>query len=298
MTQDQIDAFLSVTQHGNFSRAADNLFVTQSTLSHRISELEKELGVTLFTRGRGIRSAQLTSQGEAFVPIAEEWRRLWLATLSLGQVKSRDNLRITVSHTLYNSLLIDIIQKLLARNLPAYMHFSSTGSRDAFRRIEHGEADFAIVGNTFESRDASIEFVARERLVFISSIDSPYGETVRAIDLASDNEVFINWGSSQRFWHEYWFGSDFRPAIRIEAMQLVAPIFQSGGPNYWALVSQSAANELISSGGFKVSNLDHPLPPRDICLVSSRPIKTPYHDYILEDLRSAAASRGGFILLD
>ena len=154
------------------------------------------------------------------------------------------------------------------------------------------------MGNTFESRDASVEFVARERLVFISSIDSPYGEKVRAIDLSSENEVFINWGSSQRFWHEYWFGSDFRPAVRIEATQLIAPIFQAGGPKFWALVSQSAAQEFIASGKFKISDLDHPLPPRDICLVSSRPIKTPYHDYILEDLRATVSDRGGFILLD
>jgi DNA-binding transcriptional LysR family regulator len=42
--------FLAVAREEKFTRAAEQLHVTQSTLSRQIAELEAELGVKLFTR--------------------------------------------------------------------------------------------------------------------------------------------------------------------------------------------------------------------------------------------------------
>ncbi|WP_085124618.1 helix-turn-helix domain-containing protein [Tistlia consotensis] len=49
---DQIRTFLEVVATGNFRKAAENLNVTQSTVSARIRALESELGRALFERGR------------------------------------------------------------------------------------------------------------------------------------------------------------------------------------------------------------------------------------------------------
>ena len=53
MTRAEIQAFLAVVECGSFSSAADNLFLSQSTLSGRIQTLEQELNMTLFRRGKG-----------------------------------------------------------------------------------------------------------------------------------------------------------------------------------------------------------------------------------------------------
>lgn len=53
--------FLAVAQEKNITRAAENLHVTQPTLSRQISDLEDELGTTLFIRGK--RSVELTEDG-------------------------------------------------------------------------------------------------------------------------------------------------------------------------------------------------------------------------------------------
>ena len=50
MTTFQIQCFLSVAENLNFTEAANQLFVAQSTLSRNISNLEAELGMALFTR--------------------------------------------------------------------------------------------------------------------------------------------------------------------------------------------------------------------------------------------------------
>lgn len=57
--------FLAVVAGGNFVSAANQLYVTQSTVSSRIQTLETQLGVRLFRRGHG--GAELTAAGQRFL---------------------------------------------------------------------------------------------------------------------------------------------------------------------------------------------------------------------------------------
>lgn len=66
MTRSEIDAFFAIVKTGNMTAAANSLFITQPALSRRIQALENELGYPLFIRGKGIRSNELTLQGEHF----------------------------------------------------------------------------------------------------------------------------------------------------------------------------------------------------------------------------------------
>ena len=66
----QLQYFLAVAKHLNFSRAADALYISQPTLSYQIAELEKELGATLFIRDR--RKVFLTPAGGALLPLANK----------------------------------------------------------------------------------------------------------------------------------------------------------------------------------------------------------------------------------
>lgn len=61
--------FLAVAQEGNITNAAKRLHVTQPTLSRQLADLEKELGRTLYSRGRG--GVELTEHGSMLVAYAE-----------------------------------------------------------------------------------------------------------------------------------------------------------------------------------------------------------------------------------
>src|SRR5690606_21699046 len=56
--------FLSVVAAGNFVKAAERLFVTQSTVSARIQSLEQQLGCQLFVRNKA--GTTLTPAGQQF----------------------------------------------------------------------------------------------------------------------------------------------------------------------------------------------------------------------------------------
>jgi DNA-binding transcriptional LysR family regulator len=106
----QLQAFVAVAQHGNFSTAALELGLSQSTVSHAISTMEAALGVILLARGR--HGAALTSIGEQILPEAQQI----LALLGSIQTKaSLDNglqsgvVRIACVRSIATHLLPDAI---------------------------------------------------------------------------------------------------------------------------------------------------------------------------------------------
>lgn len=84
--------YVTLVRTGNFLRAAEELFMAQSTLSKRIQFLERDLGHKLFNRTS--RTVTLTEFGRAYLPFAEEvvaveercWEMLRTYNTTTGQV--------------------------------------------------------------------------------------------------------------------------------------------------------------------------------------------------------------------
>ncbi|MCW7537253.1 LysR family transcriptional regulator [Aquabacterium sp. A7-Y] len=74
MTFTQLEVFATLAQAGSFSRAATLLGITQSAVSHALRALERELGVSLFSRDRAL--PELTAAGRRLLARAHEIRTL------------------------------------------------------------------------------------------------------------------------------------------------------------------------------------------------------------------------------
>ena len=83
----QLKYFVKTAETLNFSEAAKTLFVTQSTLSQQIRQLEQEIDTVLFVRDS--HSVQLTESGERLLPLAE--KTLKDATSCLDMVRDLKN---------------------------------------------------------------------------------------------------------------------------------------------------------------------------------------------------------------
>lgn len=79
MTSQQIEYFLAVARNLSFTRAAEELYVTQPAISRQISALEADLGFTLFDRARG--KTALTAEGELFYQLFTAFSRDFAATV-------------------------------------------------------------------------------------------------------------------------------------------------------------------------------------------------------------------------
>ena len=94
MNEQQLQCFVCVAEHLNFSKAAEELFLTVSTVTHHIQTLESELNTKLFIRTT--RTVQLTEAGAAFYPDVREI--LTRLELSKKHVQKADTNHITVFH--------------------------------------------------------------------------------------------------------------------------------------------------------------------------------------------------------
>ena len=94
----QLEYVLAVAREGSFTRAAETLFLSQSSLSKQIHKLEVELGCPLFTRGRG--DVALTEAGEQVVRAAPGILGTW-NTLCASLARRELTLAVTPAFSHY-----------------------------------------------------------------------------------------------------------------------------------------------------------------------------------------------------
>ncbi|MDR2016649.1 MAG: LysR family transcriptional regulator [Burkholderiales bacterium] len=139
-------AFLAVTEHGSFSRAAEQLHLTQSAISKRISTLENLLGVTLFDRLS--RTVVLTEAGRVLLPRAQQLlrdigdSRRALANLS-GQISG--TLSITTSHHIGLHRLPPVLRTFIETWPQVRLDLRFMASEDACDAVLQGDIELAII---------------------------------------------------------------------------------------------------------------------------------------------------------
>ncbi len=84
MNTEELKTFIFLSKVKNFTLAAEQLYIAQSTVTNRISELEKEVGKKLFSRGS--KTVKLTEAGEIFLRYAE--RILELQSTSIEEMNA------------------------------------------------------------------------------------------------------------------------------------------------------------------------------------------------------------------
>ena len=105
MDMEGLRTFLVLANTKNYTRAAAQLFVAQSTVTNRIAELERELGVSLFDRTN--RKVRLTLEGEKFRIYADNVMELTESALAeITEAKRFDShLRIGSADSIYEGHL-------------------------------------------------------------------------------------------------------------------------------------------------------------------------------------------------
>lgn len=145
MTITQILYALETAKRRNISKAADELFVSQSALSQQIQKLEKELGYRLFERtAHGL---QITDDGAAFCEeaetVIEHWERFQKAVRRDGTVKKR-HLRICVGSRVYSNGLFQDVIRFFDDHEDLDVTFVTETGRDFFTGLKDGSVDLAI----------------------------------------------------------------------------------------------------------------------------------------------------------
>jgi DNA-binding transcriptional LysR family regulator len=252
----QIAAFAALVRHRSFTTAAEELFLTQSAVSHAIKSLEADIGCRLFER-RG-RHISLTLAGQQLhartEKILSEMRaaRLEIETLSpKNQVQLCIGAGTLACQYVLPSVLKDFRQshpkcrvKLEPGNLPELLELLYTH-----------QIDFALGVDSTPSGDFSFEKIFEDELQFFISPQHPWGKLKRVPHASIVAETFIvpmKHGQTSAILDKY-FRTEKLSAKNLiaagsldAAKQLVSSGFGIGFFAHWQVAAEAAAGTLVS----------------------------------------------------
>jgi DNA-binding transcriptional LysR family regulator len=202
-----LKTFLAVRRHGNLTRAAEELFVTQPAVSRRIGRLERSLGLPLFERlGKSI---DLTEAGEA---LAKEAAALLGSAARLAEaVRARRSgeegrLRIGASTTPGLYLLPAVVRRFQSRYPRLEVRYAIENSLHIEEKLVRNDLDLALVGAHLTHAALSIRPVHQDEIVFYAGAVHPLGQrrTIGPKDLEGSLCVGRESGSATRRLVEKW----------------------------------------------------------------------------------------------
>lgn len=176
--------FLQVMQNGTFAKAAEQLYVTQTTVTTRIQTLESLLGGTLFVRNR--KGARLTPQGEQFVPYAKALLATWeQARECFNDTADSQKIALKVGseNSLWNPILADVLGSLI--QVERFKIASVVSDSDKlYSDLRNHQLDAIIVHSARYYPDLYVEQVAEEKLIHVRSTKQ------------MSPDIYIDWGEA------------------------------------------------------------------------------------------------------
>jgi LysR family transcriptional regulator, flagellar master operon regulator len=223
-----LKTFLEVYRTCHFGKAADNLFVTQSTVSARIRQLEDELGVQLFNRDRN--NIQLTQPGRKFLRHAESILNVWNRAHLDINIREEGKLPLIIGAipSLWDIYLIDWLAKVKKKYPKTSIVTEALSTDSLFRQLLDRSID---IGFTYEFPQLA-ELTIRESLVFELILVSTQTEQTpeKALD---SNYVFVDWGTSFSNEHTRNFPDISPPELKFDLGHIAREfILKCGGSAY------------------------------------------------------------------
>ena len=297
VTLTQLTAFLAVLRRGSVTAAAEELVVTQPSVSAAVAALERELGVQLTERaGRGIRP---TAAGEVYARYATDV----LALLREGSQQASgaaegvtDRVRVAAVTTAGEYLLPALIRAFREHRPDLDVSVYVGNRQDVFGRLGARDADVAISGRPPEDRSFEGTPFLENEFVLIAAKSEPMAQRswVAVDELGASPWLMREQGSGTRRLCEAYLGSH----------QLQPPLLTLGSNGAIknaarmglgiALQSQAAVELELASGQLAAIRPRGGLPSRQWHVVKStvgpdsEPVEA-FVDYVRSSAREALA---------
>ncbi|WP_432407773.1 LysR family transcriptional regulator [Wukongibacter sp. M2B1] len=292
MNLENLETFLTIVETKSLSKTANKLYLSQSTISHRLKQLEKEFETKLVHRNRGERKITLTLEGEAFVEIAKKWVLLWEETINWQKRDFRLKIKIGCSDSLNTCVFPSLYKSLMKNKSLLTIKVRSHWSKVIIKSVENYELDFGLVLMPMNNNNIIIEPLFNERFVVVSFKEKGLGNIIHPKELNPENEIYFYHGPEYKIWHNYWWDPSKINPSTVDTASLLLSIFDS--PDYWTIVPISMAKLFEQNIDIQISELMDPPPkrtcykikhrlPKQASLRSISIFEEKLHDYIKSD---------------
>jgi DNA-binding transcriptional LysR family regulator len=169
VTLRQLTAFSVVARHRSFGRAALELHVTRSAVSMQIKELEQQMGLALFGRGR--KTAVLTTSGEALLrDVNRALLALQDAQDRLIMLRGRETGSVSVGMVCNAEFFLPRVLAVFRAAHPDVELRVSVGNREKLvRQLAEGEVTLAVMGQPPEDADLEATALADHLLGIVAA---------------------------------------------------------------------------------------------------------------------------------
>jgi LysR family hydrogen peroxide-inducible transcriptional activator len=216
-TLKQLQYLVALREHGHFGRAAEACFVTQSTLSAGIKELESLIGVTLVERtSRVVRFTPLGSR------VAEKARRILRETEDLADMVRASGkplageLRMGVIPTIAPFLLPSLLPRLRMQWPDLKLYLREETSQHACDALQRGQLDCVLLALPFACGDVDRAELFEDRfmIAFPPGAAAALPEAVTADAIDEDSLLLLEDGHCLK---DHALSACNRPELRAEA---------------------------------------------------------------------------------
>ncbi len=259
MDFDQLTTFVEVAKLGNFSRAGQKVFRSQSAVSAQIRQLEEEYGERLFDRAA--KSVRLTPAGELFFEYAG--RMLALRAESLRAIADQGSTpRGVLAIGANEATCLYVLPKVFeqyhklypAVRISIYRNFSIK----VLQKVEEGVIDIGIVTLPVKAPSLNVYPFYRDRLLVMVPTSSPLAckKRVTLEEIAEQPLIFPKTGFTRRMLDKLFrpYASRLRVTMELPSVGMIKKFVGAGlGVT---LISAGFASREAASGAIKLIEIE------------------------------------------
>jgi DNA-binding transcriptional LysR family regulator len=257
----RIRVFRAVAHHLNFSRAAEELLLTQPAVTQQIKALEDEFGVPLFDRGGG--HISLTPGGAALLPFAEKMKMISdqaVAAVAGAYGQQAGELALGASQTIGQYLLPNLVAGFLCTNPKVHVTARSGNTDAMLEALLAREIQLALIEGPEQRKDLHIEAFMEDHMVLVVPAGHEWADkTVELAKLEEEPLLVREFGSGSRRVVEHALAAaglkskDLKVSMELDSTEGLLSAVEAGlGVTF---VSRWAVRNQLSLGTLKLARV-------------------------------------------
>ena len=272
LTLKQIKYALAVEKNLHFKKAADECFISPSTLSNAITELESYLGVKIFERNN--KKVILTSIGRE---ILAKSKKIKLEINSINELAQHSSgflgssISLGIIPTISPYFLPLILPKVRKKFSNLKFKIEEGQSQILLDKVSEGDLDMAILALPYDTKDlATFKFWEEDFFWVSNAQDNNVGKTeIKASELENADLLLLEDGHclKDHILGACNFSSSSRYSLKASSLNTIIQLVK--GRMGTTLIPKMALKELIGNKkNFSIAHLNEPGPHREIALVT------------------------------
>lgn len=267
MNYEMMQVFLAIQKTGSITRAAETLYISQSSVSQRLQQLENELGTKLVSRSKGLKKVEFTPQGESLLAIAEQWVQLYDAAQLIKSNTNRIHIRMGGVDSVNCYIFSEFFAEYLLENQLVDLTIRTQNTKETYELLDLREISIGIVNNTVAQThsDYQTELLFNEEYVVLCYKQSEKdlsGGFIHPDKLNPLDEIVLHCVDLNFLrWHSMWWPNG-QAHVQVNVAYMLAPFLYNS--KNWAIVPLSIAKSMESKHPFVWYYL-HESPPKRSC---------------------------------